>query len=306
MAFAKATKQNATIKLAITGPSGSGKTYSALLIAKGLGGRTALLDTEYGSASLYSDIFDFDAWDEPDPNGFPPEYFIRVIKAAEAAGYQNLIIDSLSHEWNGRGGCLEIADNIGRSKYRSNSYVAWGEVTPRHNRLIEAIIGAKINIIATMRAKSEYVLNKDEKTGKSTPQKVGLGSVQRDGMDYEFTTMFEIDRDSHIANAGKDRTSLFHDPAIITEETGRRIAEWLTKPAPMPSQEQQKPDERTLALQAMNEDYSRRIKSGETKDAIIKHYADILKVDVLKPSKELTTKELVVLTRELAKESANV
>lgn len=305
MAFAKATKQNATIKLAITGPSGSGKTYSALLIAKGLGGRTALLDTEYGSASLYSDIFEFGTWDEPDPNGFPPEYFVRVIKAAEAAGYQNLIIDSLSHEWNGRGGCLEIADNIGRSKYRGNSYVAWGEVTPRHNRLIEAIIGARINIIATMRAKSEYVLNKDEKTGKSTPQKVGLGSVQRDGMDYEFTTMFELDRDSHIANAGKDRTSLFHDPEIITEATGKRIAEWLTKPSPAP-ESPKRLDERTLALQAMTDDWSRRIKSGETKESITKHYADILKVDVLKPSKELTTKELVVLTRELAKESANV
>lgn len=307
MAFAKATKQNATIKLAITGPSGSGKTYSALLIAKGLGGRTALLDTEYGSASLYSDFFDFDTWDEPDPNGFPPEYFIRVIKAAEAAGYQNLIIDSLSHEWNGRGGCLEIADNIGRSKYRGNSYVAWGDVTPRHNRLIEAIIGARINIIATMRAKSEYVLNRDEKTGKSTPKKVGLGSVQRDGMDYEFTTMFELDRDSHIANAGKDRTSLFHDPEIITEDTGRRISEWLIKPAPKPSPEQtKKPDERTLALQAMTDDWSRRIKAGETKESITKHYANILKVDVLKPSKDMTTQELVVLTRELTKESANV
>lgn len=232
MAFQKATKQNATIKLALTGPSGSGKTYSALLIAKGLGGNTALLDTEFGSASLYSDIFEFDTWDEQDPNGFPPEYYIRVIKAAEAAGYQNLIIDSLSHEWSGRGGCLEIADALGKTKFRGNSYVAWGEVTPRHNKLIEAIVGARINIIATMRAKTEYALNKDEKTGKTTPQKLGLGAVQRDGMDYEFTTMFELDRDSHIANAGKDRTSLFRDPFLITEETGKRLADWLTKPAP--------------------------------------------------------------------------
>ena len=299
MAFTKATKQNATIKLAITGPSGSGKTYSALLIAKGLGGKTALLDTEYGSASLYSDIFEFDAWDEPDPSGFPPEYFIRVIKAAEAAGYQNLIIDSLSHEWNGRGGCLELVDSIGRSKYRGNSYVAWGEVTPRHNKLVEAIVGAKMNIIATMRAKTEYVLNKSE-NGKATPQKVGLGSVQRDGMDYEFTTMFELDRDSHIANAGKDRTSLFRDPVLITEDTGKRIAQWLT------SVPKAHVDERTAALQAMTDDWSRRIKAGETKESITKHYADILKVDVLKPSKELTTTELVVLTRELAKENANV
>ena len=136
MAFVKATKKNAHMKMAITGPSGSGKTFSALLLAKGLGGRTALLDTEYGSASLYSDLFEFDAWDEEDPSGFPPEYFIKVIREAEAAGYNNLIIDSLSHEWNGRGGCLELLDSLTRTKYRGNSFIAWGEITPRHQKLI--------------------------------------------------------------------------------------------------------------------------------------------------------------------------
>jgi len=233
MAFTKATKQATSIKLAISGPSGSGKTYSALLIAKGLGGKTAVLDTEGGSASLYADFFDFDTWDELDPKGFPPEYFIRVIKAAEEAGYSNLIIDSLSHEWSGRGGCLELADAIGRAKYRGNSFAAWVDVTPRHNRLVETILNTRLNIIATMRTKSDYVINKDEKTGKSTPQKVGLAGIQRDGMDYEFTLMFELDRDSHIANAGKDRTHLFSDPVVITEQTGQRIAEWLTKPHPV-------------------------------------------------------------------------
>lgn len=225
--FKKATRQNTTIKLAISGPSGSGKTYSALLIAKGLGGKTALLDTEYGSASLYADKFDFDTWDELDPSGFPPEYFIRVIKAAEEAGYQNLIIDSLTHEWSGRGGCLELADAFARTECKGNTYTAWKKVTPRHDRLIETIVSSKINIIATMRSKTEYVINKDEKSGKSTPQKVGMGTVQRDGMDYEFTIMFELDRDSHLASVGKDRTGLFTDPRVIAEDTGRTIAQWM-------------------------------------------------------------------------------
>ncbi len=299
MAFTKATKQNATIKLAITGPSGSGKTYSALLIAKGLGGKTALLDTEYGSASLYADFFDFDTWDELDPSGFPPEYFIRVIKAAEEAGYQNLIIDSLSHEWNGRGGCLELADAIGKTKYRGNSYVAWGEITPRHNKLIEAIIGAKLNIIATMRAKSEYVLNKDEKTGKSTPQKVGLGSVQRDGMDYEFTTMFELDRDSHIACAGKDRTSLFRDPALITEETGQRIAKWLTTPQPAPEKPQKAAQPKLDPVSFVQNDLATRLQNGETPDSILKDYADILKTDDVRPLEALTPDETKLIAIEL-------
>lgn len=233
MAFTKATKQATSIKLAISGPSGSGKTYSALLLAKGLGGKTAVLDTEGGSASLYADFFDFDTWDELDPKGFPPEYFIRVIKAAEEAGYNNLIIDSLSHEWNGRGGCLELADAIARAKYKGNTFAAWVDVTPRHTKLIETILNTRLNILATMRAKSDYVITKDEKSGKSTPQKVGLAAIQRDGMDYEFTLMFELDRDSHIAIAGKDRTHLFSDPVLITEATGQRIAQWLTKPQPV-------------------------------------------------------------------------
>ena len=228
MAFKKATKKATSIKLAISGTAGSGKTYSALLIAKGLGGSIALLDTEGGSASLYADKFDFDTWDESDPSGFPPEYFIRVIKAAEEAGYKNLIIDSLSHEWSGRGGCLELSDAIARSKYRGNTFTAWNDVTPRHNKLVETILNSRINIIATMRSKSDYVITKDEKTGKSTPQKVGLASIQRDGIDYEFTIMFELDRDSHLANVGKDRTGLFTDPRIISEETGRTIAQWMT------------------------------------------------------------------------------
>lgn len=278
MAFKKATKQNATIKLAITGTSGSGKTYSALRLAKGLGGKTALLDTEYGSASLYADKFDFDTWDESDPHGFPPEYFIKVIHAAEEAGYKNLIIDSLSHEWSGRGGCLELVDAVARAKYKGNSYTAWNEITPRHNKLIEAIVGSKMNIIATMRAKSEYVLNKDERTGKSSPQKVGLGSVQRDGTDYEFTLMFELDRDSHLASVGKDRTSLFKDPIIITEDTGKEILNWLSTEQPIeepkPEKKKQNPNDYVLS------DFNDRRSNGETQESIISDYSELLQMDI--------------------------
>ena len=286
MAFKKATRQNATIKLAISGPSGSGKTYSALLLARGLGGKTALLDTEYGSASLYADKFDFDTWDEQDPKGFPPEYFIRVIEAAEDAGYNNLIIDSLSHEWSGRGGCLELADAFARTECKGNTYTAWKKITPRHDRLIETIVSAKINIIATMRAKTEYVLNKDEKSGKSTPQKVGMGTVQRDGMDYEFTLMFELDRDSHLASAGKDRTSMFQDPRIITEDTGKEIAAWLNSSQPISQQTIQTPPKPEAKKQMTPDDYIKsdldnRIAAGENAESILGDYSTILQMDIL-------------------------
>lgn len=301
MGFRKATKQNATIKLAITGTSGSGKTYSALLLAKGLGGKTALLDTEYGSASLYADFFDFDTWDELDPHGFPPEYFIRVIKAAEEAGYQNLIIDSLSHEWSGRGGCLELVDAVAKAKYKGNTYTAWNEITPRHNKLIEAIVGSKINIIATMRAKSEYILNKDERTGKSTPQKVGLGSVQRDGMDYEFTLMFELDRDSHLASVGKDRTSLFKDPRIITEETGKEIARWLTSAQPIEDQQkpvQEKPKQKQNPSEYVHSDLDIRLNAGEQLQDINRDYSALIQMDVTNID-DLSESDMTVLARAL-------
>lgn len=325
MAFTKATKQATSIKLAISGPSGSGKTYSALLLAKGLGGKTAVLDTEGGSASLYADYFDFDTWDELDPKGFPPEYFIRVIKAAEEAGYSNLIIDSLSHEWNGRGGCLELADAIARAKYKGNTFAAWVDVTPRHTKLIETILNTRLNILATMRAKSDYVITKDEKSGKSTPQKVGLAAIQRDGMDYEFTVMFELDRDSHIAIAGKDRTHLFSDPVLITEATGQRIAQWLTKPRESDEQYERaanaafqfhsptpaKPLPAVQGVQAVSAvkkidplayiraDFDNRLQNGETPESIIKDYADILKTDAQRPIEAFNADEAKIVATEL-------
>lgn len=325
MAFTKATKQATSIKLAISGPSGSGKTYSALLLAKGLGGKTAVLDTEGGSASLYADFFDFDTWDELDPKGFPPEYFIRVIKAAEEAGYSNLIIDSLSHEWNGRGGCLELADAIARAKYKENTFAAWVDVTPRHTKLIETILNTRLNILATMRAKSDYVITKDEKSGKSKPKKVGLAAIQREGMDYEFTVMFELDRDSHIAIAGKDRTHLFSDPVLITEATGQRIAQWLTKPREIDEQYERAanaafqfhsptpakplpavPGVQTVSavkkidpLAYIRNDFDNRIQNGETPESIIKDYADILKTDAQRPIDAFAADEAKIVATEL-------
>lgn len=304
MAFKRATRKEAYIKIAISGVSGSGKTFSALSICKGLGGKTALLDTEYGRASLYSDFFEFDVWDEQDPSGFPPEYFIRVIKAAEEAGYNNLILDSLTHEWSGRGGCLELVDAISKAKYKGNSYFGWGEVTPRHNKLVETILSAKLNIICTMRAKSEYLLNKDEKTGKISPQKVGLGTIQRDGIEYEFTVMFELDRDSHIANAGKDNTFLFKDPGVITEETGKKISKWLNSSQPdqeplKPQVPQKKNVEKKDPTPYIQADIDKRLECGEGIESILKDYADILKTDTIREIKDLNEQERSIVAREL-------
>ena len=219
MAFTKAKRTNAKLRLAITGTAGSGKTYGALLIAKGLEGKIAVIDTECGSASLYSHLVDFDVCNLTPP--FDPRRYVQLIHEAENAGYNVIIIDSLSHEWIGAGGSLDNQNNIASTKYRGNSYAAWRDITPLHNLLIDAILASPCHIIATMRSKTDYAND----NGK--PLKVGLAPVQREGTDYEFTTVLDIAQ-NHLATVSKDRTGLFPDtPFSITPMIGERLLDWL-------------------------------------------------------------------------------
>jgi hypothetical protein len=224
MQFQKAVRKRAKLRLAVAGPSGSGKTTAALNIAKGLGGKVAVLDTERGSASLYSDLFEFDTLELNPP--FSPERFIEAVKAAEKAGYDTLILDSITHEWNGSGGCCDINEALAAAKYRGNTWSAWSETTPRHRAFLDALLQSPMHIIATMRSKTETVQGEDKKV-----RKVGMKTEQRDGTDYEFTVMFDLDHGSHIAMASKDRTRLFMDPAQLTPETGERLLAWLNSGA---------------------------------------------------------------------------
>lgn len=235
MSFQKAQRHKARLRLGITGPSGSGKTLGALMIAKGIGGKIALLDTERGSASLYSEQvrlrggaiwtppeFDADNLEPP----YAPERFIEKIKEAEAGGYDILIIDSTTHEWNGIGGCLELVDQIAAAKFRGNSWSAWNELTPRHRAFIDAMLRSPMHIIATMRSKTETA--QTEENGRKKVVKLGMKSEQRDGIEYEFTTVLDLTHDGHFAMATKDRTGLFGgDPAALSEETGQRLTDWL-------------------------------------------------------------------------------
>lgn len=225
MAFKKAVKHMARAKLAITGPSGSGKTYSALLLAQGLGGRTAVIDTENGSACLYADKWDgweFDV-DKIEPPYTAQKYF-SSIKEAIKGGYDVLIIDSATHLWAGEGGLLEQKSAL--DSRGGNSYTNWGSITKLHEQFKSLIQSSPIHIITTMRSKQEYILEQNEK-GKQTPKKVGLAPIQRDGMEYEFTAVFDIGMD-HQFMASKDRTDLF-DGVItkISVSTGEAIRQWL-------------------------------------------------------------------------------
>lgn len=199
MGFTRAIKRQAKLRMAVAGIAGAGKTWTSLLLALELaeGKPVALIDTEHGSASKYADDFQFDVLEL---SNFDPRNYIKAIHEAEEAGYAVLIIDSLSHAWNGTGGALELVDSIAKkaAAKRSkdpNSFNAWGEVTPLQNRLIDTILSSPLHIIATMRSKTEYVVEKSA-DGKSVPRKVGMAPVQRADMEYEFDIYADMDADN--------------------------------------------------------------------------------------------------------------
>ena len=222
----KAQRRAAKIRLGLASPSGGGKTYSALLIAKGLAGswdKVAIIDTENGSADLYSHLGDFNVLQLTAP--YHPEKYIDAIHECEQAGMEVIIIDSITHEWSGVGGCLELQQIATERQRIKNTYTAWKEVTPRHQKFIDAVLQSNCHIITTVRSKTDYLQVEHE--GKKSIQKVGMAQVTRDGFEYELTVSLELDV-NHYAVTSKDRTCLFEGkPSFIpSEETGKMLKEW--------------------------------------------------------------------------------
>jgi len=219
--FKKAEKKKAKLRLGISGPSGSGKTYSALRLASGFGGKIAVIDTEKGSASLYADKFNFDVVELSPP--YTTERYIDLIKLAADEGYEIIIVDSISHAWAGEGGLLNQKEQL--DARGGNSFSNWAKMTPKQEKLISSLISCPAHLVVTLRSKQEYI--QVSENGKSKIQKVGLAPIQRDGFEYELTTVFDI-AINHEAQASKDRTGLFVDKTFsITEEVGKQFRVWL-------------------------------------------------------------------------------
>lgn len=228
--FKKAKREQIWLKVLFAGASGSGKTYTALRVATGIakktGGRVAAIDTENGRIRYYANEFDFDDLQLEMP--YSPEKYIEAIDIAIDGGYDILIIDSITHEWDY---CLEQ-----HSKMPGNSYTNWAKITPRHDAFMEKILQSPLHILCTVRGKDEYVL--EEKNGKQVPKKVGLGYKQRDNTEYNYTVTFNIDQKTHVAEAMKDNTHIFEDRYdVLTEKDGEKLFDWANSgdaPAPKP------------------------------------------------------------------------
>lgn len=230
--FKEATRSKAKLRMALDGPSGSGKTWTALGFATALARfvnpanpRVAVIDTERGSASLYVGIKetpDSEPWQFAVTElwNFSPSEYAQAIEEAGAEKFDVIVIDSLSHAWEGRDGALDLVDKNGKGS-------GWKDVTPMHRRMVDAILQSPAHVLVTMRSKVEYVYEKDEK-GKVVPKKVGMAPIQKPGMEYEFTIYGSMDW-SHIMTITKSRCPAAAD-AIVVKPSGQWIlpvAQWL-------------------------------------------------------------------------------
>lgn len=256
MQFQKAERKKSKLRLALTGPSGSGKTYGALLVAKGLGRKIAVIDTEKGSAALYSHLVDFDVLDLEPP--YTPERYRQAVKLAVENGYGVVIIDSITHEWSGSGGCLELNEETARAKYRGNTWSAWNETKSRHRAFIDDLLVCPAHVIVTMRSKTETA--QVEVNGRKQVQKLGMKSEQNDGIEYEFTTVLDLVHDGNFALPSKDRTGLFppnSDPFKLSENIGQNLAKWLESGVDLEA-------ERLKQVEELKDKMLEKINSAET------------------------------------------
>lgn len=252
MSFQKATRQQKKARIALHGPSGSGKTFTALELAKGLvgpQGRVAVIDTERGSASLYADRFEFDVIEL---DYFSVDNYVKAINEAVDAGYDVLVIDSLSHAWTGLGGVLDSVNNVKGNVFTDG----WGKVgTPQQNRLLDSILKAPMHVIATLRVKTDYEVEKDER-GKATPKKIGLAPVQRDGVEYEFDIVGSLNIDNTLT-VEKSRMVDLAGRMISKPDRklGIQISNWLNSgAAPQPKVN---PDDAPVFRRILDEELAR-------------------------------------------------
>lgn len=224
--------------ICLFGFSGCGKTLSAIKIARGMGGKTMFLDTETGRGRVYAEEAKGFGYTEMTPP-FTPERYMAAIKQIEAAGFDNVIIDSGSHEWDGLGGMLEIADNKEIAAGRNIGLAKWS-VKNRHKAFMNTMMAGRMNIIICLRAKDKFV-----QEGKGKDMEIytdGFVAIQERNFKYDMMIQLPMPEDGQ-GRYLMDRTKGFKCPAAllgafeadkqISFEVGVKIAEWINTGQPV-------------------------------------------------------------------------
>lgn len=217
----RAERTQARLRLALQAPSGGGKTATSLLIAKGMvaalqargklpthldGVYIGLLDTERDSAKLYSHLVPFDTLVLEPP--YSPERYLGALQALERVGYPIIIVDQITHEWSGQGGVLDMV----KASKEYNDFAKWNGPSQAHDRFMDGLLRSPAHLLVTMRSKTAWSL--EEQVGKDgrarkVPVRIGMQAKQREGTEFEFTTVLDLMVPSNEANCIKDRTELF-------------------------------------------------------------------------------------------------
>lgn len=243
--FKPAVRRGSHVIITAYGESGCGKTLSLLRLGRGLvgpKGKLCMIDTETGRGMIYADAipggYDYAELTPP----FTPERYIEALDAAEEAGYEACILDSGSHEWEGLGGVLEIADAAD-----SKGLVKWAKPKARHKKYVQRLLRSRMHLLISLRAKEKMI-----QVGGAVPVPQGMksGDIISGGFvpiqDKRF--IFETTIQLFFPTGGergvpslrwpefkcpRDLEGAFPANHQIDETTGSKIAEWVAGGTPV-------------------------------------------------------------------------
>lgn len=236
--FRPASRENVGLLIALAGASGSGKTFSALRLAKGLAGgaKIAFIDTEARRALHYADRFDFLHADMRPP--FRPARFIEAIRAAEDAGAAVVIVDSMSHEYDGEGGIIDWADELAANGVKSPGN--WKDPKLAHKKLMNALLQMRAHLIFCLRADEKIEIIREG--GKTQVRPLGWMPICEKRFMFEMTASFTLTPDRPgfpqyglPHKVQEQHRGMFPDSRAIGEEAGEALRAWAaggSAPAP--------------------------------------------------------------------------
>ena len=229
----KAVRKGAHVVVALSGESGCGKTYSAIRLARGLvgeKGKIGVIDTEQKRASLYADIYGgFDVIDLDPP--YSPARYKEAIKTFKEAGYNAVVIDSMSHEWESEGGVIWMADNQKTSSGKPRMDMGkWAVPKAEHKSLMTYILNSGMHIILCYRVKFPLHEVVNEQGRKEYVRDDKPITICEPNVEYDITVKLFLDKDTKyptIQKCPEGIEYLFPNTSFISEKAGEGIISWL-------------------------------------------------------------------------------